>query len=419
MRAGISMIFQDTSLFENLTVAENLLFERLPRNWFGAVSYQKLFVAARLLLRKLDFNIAPDARVCNLGVGERQMIEIAKAVDTGGRLVVMDEPTASLNGKESEDLFRLVGKLRDTGVSVIYISHRLDEVLRISDRLTVLRDGTTIATHNTRDTDQRGVIREMVGRGIDLSCSRRERCVNERPVALEVEKLAIPGRLRELTFSVKEGEILGVAGLRGVGQDQLIGALLGLESGYSGSIRVAGVPRRIKSPAHAVGLGIAYVTDDRKGKGLLLDQSATFNSTLGAIKKISRNGFLRPQLEQQVAERQAVQFAMPKTRASFPVKYLSGGNQQKVVLARALEREPKILILNEPTAGIDIGAKEEIYNLLVQFAARGMAIILVSSDLAELKALSHGILVINQKRPAVLIPPELANDASIVEAAVT
>ncbi len=419
VRAGISMIFQETCLFENLTVAENLSFERLPRNGFGLLSYRKLFAEARLLLRKLEFNIAPEARVCDLAVGARKMIEIAKAVMAGGRLVVMDEPTASLNGQESENLFGLIRRLRDTGVSIIYISHRLDEILRISDRLTVLRDGRTIASHKTHNTDQKEVIREMVGRRVDLSLARREPSANDRPIILEIDRLAIPGKLCEVTFSMAEGEILGVAGLRGVGQDQLIRALFGLEAGYTGSIRIAGTPRRIKSPAQAVAAGIAYVTDDRKGKGLLLERSSGYNSTLGALSRISRMGFLQKRLEEQVFQRQAVQFAMATTRAAIPVKYLSGGSQQKVVLARALEQKPKILILNEPTAGIDVGAKEEIYTLLVKFASEGMAILLISSDLAELTLLSHRILVINQKRPAVLIPSESASDASIIEAAVT
>jgi ribose transport system ATP-binding protein len=212
---------------------------------------------------------------------------------------------------------------------------------------------------------------------------------------------------------------LGVAGLRGVGQDQLVSALLGLESSYTGSIRIAGVARRITSLAQAVRCGIAYVTDDRKGKGLLLEKSSGYNSTLGSIEKISRLGFLQARLEQQIFERQATQLAMSSKRAGMPVKYLSGGNQQKVVLARALEQQPKILILNEPTAGIDIGAKEEIYSLLLKFASEGMAILLISSDLAELTVLSGRILVLNQKRPAVLISPESASDASIIEAAVT
>jgi ABC-type sugar transport system ATPase subunit len=418
VRAGIRMIFQESCLFENLTVAENLLFERLPRNRFGLLSRQELYGEAKSLLRRLDFPVAPEARVCDLSVGARQMIEIAKAVATGGRLVVMDEPTASLNGQESENLFALIRTLRDAGVSVIYISHRLDEVLRISDRLTVLRDGRTIACHKTEKTDQKEVIREMVGRGVDLSALRRARSENDWPVVLEVEKLEVPGKLHDVTFSMKAGEILGIAGLRGVGQDQLVGALFGLESGYTGSIKIAGIPRRFRSPAQAVACGIAYVTDDRKVKGLLLEKSSSYNSTLGSMEKISRMGFLQERLERQIVQRQTTQLAMAAKHASMPVKYLSGGNQQKVLLARALEQEPKILILNEPTAGIDVGAKEEIYSLLVKFASEGMAILLISSDLAELTVLSGRVLVLNQKRPAVLIPPELASDVSIIEAAV-
>ena len=419
VQAGISMIFQDTSLFENLTVAENLLFDRLPRHWWGTLSFRRLFAEAAAALQKLEFSIPADAKVSNLAVGERQTIEIAKALMTGDQLVIMDEPTACLNGRESERLFSLIERLKQTGVSVIYISHRLDEVLHISDRLSVLRDGTMIATHRTRETNQKQVIHQMVGRGVELFVSHRESGDSAQPAVLELDKLTIPGKLCEVSFSIRAGEILGVAGLRGVGQEHLVRALLGLEPTYTGNIRIAGLPRRIKSPAHAVALGIAYVTDDRKGKGLLLDRNSSYNGTLGSIEAISRKGFLQKKLEQQVARRQATEFAMATDRPAMAVKYLSGGNQQKVMLARALEQKPSILILNEPTAGIDVGAKEEIYNLLGRYASMGMAIILISSDIAELTTLSHRVLVINQKRPAVLIPPQSASDASIIEAAVT
>jgi ABC-type sugar transport system ATPase subunit len=295
----------------------------------------------------------------------------------------------------------------------------LDEVFRISDRLTVLRDGRSIATHKTANTDQKEVILQMVGRGVETRTAQPELGSNDRPVVLDVDNLAIAGKLREVSFSLMEGEILGVAGLRGVGQEHLIGVLLGLEPNYSGTIRIAGKQTRIRSTMEAVACGISYVTDDRKGKGLLLDRDAAYNGTLGSIQKISRGGFLQAGLEKIVAERQALQFAISTKRPSMPVKYLSGGNQQKVVLARALEQEPKILILNEPTAGIDIGAKEEIHKLLLELTMKGMAIILISSDLPELMALSHRILVLNQKSAARIISPESANDASIIEAAVT
>jgi ABC-type sugar transport system ATPase subunit len=419
VNTGISMIFQDTSLFENLTVAENLLFDRFPRTWFGALSYRKLFARAKLSLRNLDFDIPPEVKVSDLTVGARQLIEIAKAVATGSKLVIMDEATASLNSQESENLFNLIAKLRSASISIIYISHRLDEVFRISDRLTVLRDGRSIATHKTANTDQKEVILQMVGRGVETRTAQPELGSNDRPVVLDVDNLAIAGKLREVSFSLMEGEILGVAGLRGVGQEHLIGVLLGLEPNYSGTIRIAGKQTRIRSTMEAVACGISYVTDDRKGKGLLLDRDAAYNGTLGSIQKISRGGFLQAGLEKIVAERQALQFAISTKRPSMPVKYLSGGNQQKVVLARALEQEPKILILNEPTAGIDIGAKEEIHKLLLELTMKGMAIILISSDLPELMALSHRILVLNQKSAARIISPESANDASIIEAAVT
>jgi ribose transport system ATP-binding protein len=417
LKIGICMIFQDPCLFQNLTVAENLYFEGLPRSRFGLLNYQKLLADARRQLDELGFDIPAERRVAELSVAERQLVETAKAVMAGGRLLVMDEPTASLNAHESEILFRLVARLRDRGVSVIYISHRLDEVLRISNRVTVLRNGKTVATHVTQRTDQKEIISEMVGEIPRESSSRKEAQGKNCAPVLQVEKLAVPGKLSETTFELRKGEILGVAGLRGVGQESLVNVLLGIEHSYQGSIHILGKARQIASPADASALGIGYVTDDRKGRGLLLDRNVSFNSTLSAMEKISHGGFLSARLEREIADRQAAGFQISVKNSSFRVKFLSGGNQQKVILARALEPQPEILILNEPTAGIDIGAKREIHDLLLKFAADGKAILLISSDLAELTSLSHRILVLNQKRQSVILDADAAN-AAIIEAAV-
>jgi ABC-type sugar transport system ATPase subunit len=419
VQAGISMIFQEPSLFDSLTVVENLFLDKLPRHWSGLLSYRKLFAQADSLLGRLEFKLTPGSPVRALTVGERQLVEIARAMVTGAKLVIMDEPTASLNAQESENLFRLIRRLKDTGVSVVYISHRLEEVMQLADRLTVLRDGEVVGTWRAGEINQNEVIHKMVGRSVDLARHGRKSDTENRPIALEVESLSVRGRLAEVSFSLKTGEILGVAGLRGSGQQVLVRALLGLEADYEGTIRVAGNTHRMKSPQQALALGLAYVTDDRKSEGLLPEMNASYNGTLGSISKITRNGFLQPRLERQAGDRQARELAIRAKSPLTPVKHFSGGNQQKVMLARALEQTPRVLILNEPTCGIDVGAKEEIYRLILQFAAGGMSILLISSDLAELMALSDRILVINRKRPGQMIPAELATDAAVIEAAVT
>jgi ABC-type sugar transport system ATPase subunit len=419
VQAGISMIFQETSLFDSLTVAENLFLDRLPCMWGGVLSRRKLFIQAKTLLEKLDFKLLPGAQVRNLTVGERQLIEIAKAVATGAKLIIMDEPTASLNAQESDILFDLIRRLRDTGVSIVYISHRLEEVMQIADRLTVLRDGRVMGTWRTGEISQKEVIQKMVGRTVDLFARRHTANFENQPCALEVKNLTVPGKLAEVSFSLRKGEILGVAGLRGSGQQLLVCALFGLEPDYQGTISVAGQLHRMTSPRQAIALGLGYVTDDRKSEGLLPERSASYNTTLGVIPKISRNGFLRARLERRVSERQIKELAIRVKNRSVPVKHFSGGNQQKVMLARALEQKPQVLILNDPTCGIDVGAKEEIYQLITQFVSAGMSILLVSSELSELLALSDRILVISRKRPGQIIPAELATDASVIEAAIT
>jgi ribose transport system ATP-binding protein len=419
VRAGISMIFQECSLFESLSVAENIFLERLPTSSWGLLSYGKLFQDAHTLLRELEFKISPATLVKDLSVGERQLVEIAKAISTGTKLIIMDEPTASLNSGESERLFRLIGHLKETSVAIVYISHRLDEIKQLSDSLTVLRDGQIVGTWQTSAISPQEVIQKMVGRSVDLRVRRHKTEPTDNRVALEVDKVSVPGKLGEVSFSLRSGEILGIAGLRGSGQISLVRALIGLERNYQGTILVGGRRHRARSPRAALALGLGYVTDDRKGEGLLPDRNASYNGTLGAIALITTAGFLRPRVEQKIGNRQAKDFAIRAGGASMPVKHFSGGNQQKVLLARALEQKPNILILNEPTCGIDIGAKEEIYRLIVQLASGGTSVLLVSSDLAELRALSDRILVINRKRSARIIPSELATDATVIEAAVT
>jgi ABC-type sugar transport system ATPase subunit len=419
MQAGISMIFQEPSLFESLTVAENLFIDKLPPHWFGLLNYGQLFAESKTLLNKLEFGLPVTAQVKTLTVGERQLIEIAKATATGAKVIIMDEPTASLNAEESKRLFRLIRQLKANGVGIIYISHRLAEVMELADRFTVLRDGQVMGTWRTGELSQKEIIHKMVGREVEIAEVHSKEDLALQPTVLEVNRLSLPGKLEEVSFSLKRGEILGVAGLRGSGQQILANALLGLESNYQGTIQVFGATQRIKSPQHATQLGIGYVTDDRKREGLLTEMNAAYNGTLGTISKITKHGFLSSQLERDLGDRQVKDLAIRMNARSMPVKHFSGGNQQKVVLARALEQKPRILILNEPTCGIDIGAKDEIYRLITSLAAQGVAVLLISSELAELMALSDRILVMNSKRPSQILAAAAATDEAIIETAIT
>jgi D-xylose transport system ATP-binding protein len=398
--AGIAIIFQELSLVKELTVGENIFLGQEPSR-FGVIDWSELYHKASTLLRDLQLNIDPRIHVGRLGIGQQQLVEIAKALSKNARILVLDEPTAALTEAEVETLFSILRKLKDRGVAMVYISHKLDEVFRLSDRITVLRDGRTVGTHNASELTRKRVIELMVGREVNDIFPEAHHQFTDN--ALEVDGLAVystDGRNTKLvdnvSFTLRGGDVLGIAGLLGSGRTEVLSAIFGAWKGnVKGSVKVNGLHVEIGSPADAIRLGISFVTEDRKRYGLILDQTIRDNITLAGLKSLSGPVLTNQAKEMRAARRQMDSLRI-KARSPMTIAgTLSGGNQQKVVLGKWLLTEPKILFLDEPTRGIDVGAKQEIYTEINKLAKEGLAIVLVSSELPEILGMSDRILVLH------------------------
>lgn len=397
--AGIAIIFQELSLVKELSVGENIFLGREPSH-FGIIDRHRLDREAKKLLSELRLNIDPDEKVESLGIGQQQLVEIAKALSQDARILVLDEPTAALTASEVETLFVILRRLLERGVGLIYISHKLDEVFRISDRITVIRDGRTVASHQVGETNRNEVIAAMVGRAlVDVFPAGGH---EKGPVALEVRHLTVhaTGANRKLvdnvSFKVRQGEVLGIVGLMGAGRTELLTAIFGSPAGArSGEILVDGKLAEISTPAAAISSHIGFVTEDRKRFGLIPQLSVSDNLTLAALRRITGGRLTHPSREAAAAGRTMSSLGIKADRSLTSPDTLSGGNQQKVVLGKWLLTEPQVLLLDEPTRGIDVGAKQEIYAEINQLAADGMAIVLVSSELPEVLGLSDRIIVLN------------------------
>ncbi len=399
--AGIAIIFQELSLVKELTVGENIFLGREPAN-FGLINWSELYRKTTKLLQDLHLPINPRTKIGNLGIGQQQLVEIAKALSHNAKILVLDEPTAALTESEVETLFEILGKLKSRGVGMIYISHKLGEVFRMSDRITVLRDGKTVGTDNAKDLTRERVIALMVGREVGDIFPKIAHEFGE--TVLEVKKLDAfdpdnPSKklVDKVSFSVRRGEVLGIAGLMGAGRSELLMSIFGaFEGKVSGEIFAEGRKININSPSEAIKHGIGFVTEDRKRFGLLLEQTLLDNLTLAGLKRISGN-FLTHRTRETVAAQSAMKSL--KVKANSPMTLtntLSGGNQQKVVLGKWLLTNPKVLFLDEPTRGIDVGAKQEIYAEINKLAKEGLAIVMVSSELPEVLGLSDRILVLHE-----------------------
>jgi D-xylose transport system ATP-binding protein len=401
--AGVAVIFQELSLVKELSVGENIFLGREPRR-FGVVRWEELYSRAQRLLDELRLPVDAHTPVGRLGIGQQQLVEIAKALSHEARILVLDEPTAALTDAEVETLFRILGRFKERGVGMVYISHKLGEVFRLADRITVLRDGRTVGTAPAAEWDEPRVIARMVGREVgDIFPEPK----HERGAAvLEVRNLTVedpnvPGKflVRDVSFAVRQGEVLGVAGLMGAGRTELLMAVFGAHAGRrGGEILVGGRRAEIASPADAIRHGLGFVTEDRKRFGLVLDQTILNNMTLAGLRKLSGRFITRLDAEAAAGGR-----AMRDLRVKAPSVFtvagtLSGGNQQKVVLAKWLLTDPKVLFLDEPTRGIDVGAKQEIYAQINRLAAEGLAIVLVSSELPEVLGLSDRVMVLHEGR---------------------
>jgi ribose transport system ATP-binding protein len=395
--AGIAMVHQELSLAPDLSVAENLLAGREPRR-FGFVRWRELHRRAAAMIAEFCPAVDPAATVASLALGYRQVVEILKALSADPRLIVFDEPTSSLENQESELVLATLAKLKAKGVGVVYISHRMDEIFRGTDRITVLRDGRRVATWDTAETPRSAVVVAMVGRQLAERC-RPKLGGFDRPL-LEVRDLTRKGCFERISFTLHAGEVLGLSGLVGAGRTELARAIYGAEPADSGSIAVGGRVCAIRSVADAVGESIAYVPEDRKTQGLFLEHDLQDNLLCGNWRQCVDRGVVRRPLVRRLAEDCVARLGVAARGVEQTVGTLSGGNQQKVLLGRSLAASPRVLIVDEPTRGIDIGAKAEIHRLLVDYAAAGNAVLVVSSEMPELIALCDRILVMCEGRLA-------------------
>jgi len=390
---GISVIYQQPALFPDLTVAENIALASESGAPWKRVNWRTRRNHAAELLRRIGSELSPDIRVGDLSMPEQQMVEIAKAMDASAKVLIMDEPTASLGDRDAANLFRLVDELRSKGAAIIYISHRFEELFRLADRVTVLRDGNSVETRAMSVVTSADLIRMMVGREIDTVFPKHKTTMGA--VAFEARHVSCRRLgVKNASLTIRSGEILGLAGLVGSGRTQLAEALFGLAPLDSGQVLLDGQPLAIQLPADAVKAGLAYVPEDRRRHGVILELSIAVNSTLASLRKISdAKGFLNSAAERQLANDSIAKLGVKAPSANTLVRNLSGGNQQKVALARWLMTEPKVLILDEPTQGIDVGAKSEIYQLIGRLAASGLAILMISSETPEILGLSDRIAV--------------------------
>jgi ribose transport system ATP-binding protein len=421
--AGISFIHQELNLVPGMTVAENIYLGREPRKAGFVIDRRRMKRDAAALLKHLDFQLRPSDPVGNLRVGERQLVEIAKALSLDARILIMDEPTSALSQTETEALLRVVRALAVRGVAIIYITHRMEEVFRVADRVMVLRDGAVAGVLQAAEISRQQLIRLMIGRDVaDYFAAHRRPARN---VVLEVEGLSLaqPGRnigrartFENVSFKVHEGEILGIAGLLGSGRTELLEALFGAAQGVvEGSVRIGGQQVSVRSPSGAKRAGLALVSEDRRRDGLVLGLGIDLNIALPTQPALATAGLVSRIRERALAVSAVRQLGIRAAAIDQTASTLSGGNQQKVIFGKWLPTAPRVLLLDEPTRGIDVGAKAEIYRLLSKLTESGLAIIMVSSELPELLSLSDRILVLREGRPNGLLPREMFSAERVLE----
>jgi len=414
--AGVAVIYQEPTLFPDLSVAENIYMGRHP---IGAssrrIQWPLLYREVAGLLEQVGLKIDPRERVRGLSVADQQLVEVAKALSLKARVLIMDEPTAALTPDEVERLFAIVRRLRERGAAIVFIGHRLEEIFAISDHITVLRDGSYVGTYETGDLDAERLIALMVGRPLDTLYDKPA-SVPGAPL-LRVEGLRREGVFADISFEVRAGEIVGLAGLVGAGRTEVARAIFGIDRPDGGRVLLDGRPARFASPRQAVRAGLAYVPEDRQSQGLVLPLPIAQNVTLPLLREMSRAGVLRPARERGLAEEYRRWLSMRARSVTQPARDLSGGNQQKVVLAKWLSTRPRVLILDEPTRGIDVGAKAEVHRLIGELAAGGLAILMISSELPEILAMSDRVLVMREGHLAAALPRAEATQERVMAAA--
>lgn len=414
--AGIAIVHQELNMMNHLTVAQNIFIGREAMSG-RIINDKKMNEDAAALFRRLNINIDPAAVMGDLTVGKQQMCEIAKAISREVKLIVFDEPTAALTDAEIEELFKIIRDLRERGLGIIYISHRMDEIKVITDRVTVMRDGEYVGTLITKDCSKEDIINMMVGRVIYEEPKQKSMVAQDAPVVLSVRHLNAGKLVRDVSFDLRKGEILGFAGLMGAGRTETARAIFGADPVESGEIYMNGKQVQIKCPKDAVAAGIGYLSEDRKRYGIILDKTITENSTMATMEEYQKGVFIDKKKERQVTESYVKKLKTKTPTVDAAVGNLSGGNQQKVVIAKWLVRDCEVLIFDEPTRGIDVGAKSEIYHLMNELAAAGKAIIMISSELPEVLRMSDRIMVMCEGRITGEIPIEEASQASIMTAA--
>ncbi|MBN1287626.1 MAG: sugar ABC transporter ATP-binding protein [Anaerolineae bacterium] len=416
---GIAIIYQEFNLTPNQTVATNIFLAREPERAgflgrLGLVDYGRMREATAKLLDRVGARFSPDALVLHLSVAERQMVEIAKALAVDAQIIIMDEPTSALGREEVEVLFDIVRNLKAQGIAVIFITHRLEEVFVIADRVVVLRDGKYVGEMPITDADRDKIISLMVGRPIDQVFQREMIPESDADIVLEVRGLTRKGIIEDISFDLKRGEILGVAGLVGSGRTEMARAIFGADPIDAGEIRIAGQPVQITSPLEAVVAGLALVPENRQTEGLILMHSVEMNVIFPNLDDLSNGEFVRQQYARGVVQQAVDQLSIRTPSLQQKTRYLSGGNQQKTVLAKWLTSDPKVLIMDEPTRGIDVGAKAEVYVLMDRLAKAGIGIIMISSELPEILQMSDRILVMHEGRAVAVLDKAEADQEVIM-----
>ena len=413
-KLGIAMIHQELSSVVEMSVAENIYLGREPvKN--GFIDYRKMYKDTEELLKNLNINLNPKTKMGKLRVADQQLVEIAKAVSQNARILIMDEPTSSITDREVENLYGIIRDLKMRKTGIIYISHKMEEVYTITDQITVLRDGASIATWNTKEATNDMVVKAMVGRELTEQYPKRK--VEIGDTILELKNFTQEGVFENISFKLRRGEILGLVGLVGAGRTETMQALFGITKPDSGEVYLKGQKVEFKKPVDAIKNGLAYVTEDRKGEGLVLPMSIAHNITLPSMKELSRKIFIKQKEEKDRVGKEITDLKVKTTSPNLAVKNLSGGNQQKVVLAKWMLKNPDVIIFDEPTRGIDVGAKAEIYKLMNEFVAEGKAIIMISSELPEAMGMSDRILVLSNHKMSGELSKNEFNQKSLMKLA--
>lgn len=411
-KAGIVFIYQELNVLFDLTVVENLFMGKEITKKFGICDKKAMRQKAQEIMDKMGVKIPVDAVMSDLSVGQQQMVEICKALMVDAKVLIMDEPTAALTQSETKVLFDVIKSLRKKGVSIVYISHRMEEIFELCDRITILRDGAYIGTRDIKDIDMDGIVQMMIGREIGERYPKREVKIGEE--VLRVEGFTKNKVFHDVSFNVRAGEVLGVSGLMGAGRTEIMQAIFGNLSHESGRIFIEGKEVKIKNPRQAIAAGIGFITEDRKTEGLLLEKSIADNITIANLGKVSSKSVLSKKKSEELVKQGIEEFHVKCFGPEHECNNLSGGNQQKVVLAKWIFTDPKILILDEPTRGVDIGAKKEIYNVINQLVAKGVAVIMVSSELPEILGMSDRIMVVREGEVRGIVDGKDADQAKIM-----